>query len=119
MNLSVKIFLTPRLPDLRADVSNRNASESIRPAINLRPRTVTKLMNPLTLFGLFAVVAMLVIYWLETPQPLVYPRIRGFLCSRFGLWIPARGVAIRIGRSGLVSRSHSSLVAGESADKEC
>ena len=50
-------------------------------------------MDRLTLFGLFAVTAMLVIYALETAQPLVYS-----LCARrpllawLNLWLSAGGL---------------------------
>ncbi len=65
---------------------------------------ICSIMNRLTLFGLFAVTAMLVCYALEGLQPLVCPWLRLGLCTGFGLWISPGRLAFWGGRGDLVSR---------------
>jgi hypothetical protein len=54
-------------------------------------------MTPLTIFGLFAVTAMLVCYALEVRSRWFIPRLCRSLHARLGLRIPAGSVAVRPG----------------------
>ena len=47
-------------------------------------------MDALTLFGLFAVTAMLVFYALEDRSAIVHSRICGRVRYGIGVWLPAR-----------------------------
>ena len=65
-------------------------------------------MDALSLFGLFAVTAMLVAYALE--EPLVCPRLCGRMRGRVGLRISAGRLAVRAGRGDLGRRRVAALV---------
>ena len=66
------------------------------------------IFDSLTLFGVFAVTAMLVFYELEDRSPW-FILVRRSVRPWFGLWVPARRVAIRSDRSGLDLHSCSPL----------
>ena len=73
-------------------------------------------MDSLTLFGLFAVTAMLIFYALEDRSPWFILAFAGRLCPWFGLWLPTGRVAVWGGRGHMDWRSHMAL---ESKDDEC
>ena len=73
---------------------------------------IGKFFAPLTMFGLFAVTAMLICYALEDRSSMVYSCLRGSLRARFHLWVSARRVAIRPGRGGLVRGRNPTMGAG-------
>jgi hypothetical protein len=54
-------------------------------------------MDTLTIFGLFAVTAMLVFYALEDQSPWVHSGVCWGVCSSLRLWLSPRRVALRTG----------------------
>jgi len=58
-------------------------------------------MDALSLFGLFAVSAMLLCYALEDRSHWYIPRLRGGLRARLGLRLSAGRLAVRAGRGRL------------------
>jgi hypothetical protein len=69
-------------------------------------------VDHLTLFGLFAVTAMLVNVRPGEEEPLVRFGIRRILSARVRLRIPSGRMAVRAGGSDLGSRGGSAMVAG-------
>ena len=67
-------------------------------------------MNPLMLFGLFAVTAMLVCYALENRSKWFILAFAAACALRVGLRVSTRGLAIRVGRGCLVYRRGSAMV---------
>jgi hypothetical protein len=66
-------------------------------------------VDGLTLFGLFAVTAMLVTYALENRSHWLILAFAA-ACARFNLWLAPRTMALRTGRGHLGDRRHASLV---------